>query len=503
MYDRPVTALIVGFVAGIALHTVVALGWSFALLFLICGGCLALDYSCRRFSWLLFLALGLIGMGLGLLRYDFSGPRLAPTVPVDERVTARGVIDREPDEREQSTRLVVRIDEINQAPVAPFLTYVTLPTYPKYLYGDRVSMHGTLEVPSNFDPAFDWVGYLKKEGVSYQMVQPKVTLIGHNAGNLVKTKLFAFKNRFLGHLNRLVPDPHAAFLGSLLVGSKASPLGDDLTEQFRRAGVSHVVSLSGYNLTIVADTVMKLLRRLLTQRASFFFGALGVVLFTIMAGASATIVRAAIMSVIVIFARVSGRTLDMTRALIAAAVLMLIQNPRILLSDLSFQLSFLATLGIIYGPPILEPKLSWVPTWKWFDLRGTITSTLSAELAVLPILLYQMGTFSVVGLFTNVLILPFIPVTMLAGFMTGSVGFILSVLALPFAYLSYGLLSYELTIVHFFSGLPFAQVELHLSLVALFVCYGVLAVVTYRATKKIGEKPVEGVVDNSVDRIVD
>ncbi len=497
--DHIVFSVIMGFVAGVALHSLVDFGVTFSVFVVVLGGCL---FLIERHGHVLLVALALVGAGLGLLRYDISGP-VQVVVPLAQTITLEGVVDREPDERDKTLNLVVAVSGVKgQPPLADtVLVYVNLPTYPKYQYGDQLTLTGKVQAPQNFDSTFDWIGYLEKEGISYQMLRPKVLVVGHGAGNPIKAALFRFKNSFLGNVNRVVPDPHAAFLGSLLIGSKASPLGADVTEQFRRAGVSHIISLSGYNLTIVADAVMRVLSLVFSQGMSLGFGALGVVLFSVMAGASATVVRAAMMSLIVIVARVSGRTYDMTRALVVAAVLMLVENPRILVFDLSFQLSFLATLGILYGPPLLTPYLTRIPgvrkkenpletraasrwqmVWNTIDLRGVVAVTLSAELAVLPLLLHVMGNFSAVGILVNVLILPLIPATMLAGFLTGSLGFIASLLSLPFAYLSYLLLSYEIGIVQLFAALPFAQFEIRMPLFLMFLCYIGMTYVVWRYT---------------------
>ena len=299
-------------------------------------------------------------------------------------------------------------------------------------------------------------------------------------------------------MERVISEPASALLGGLVLGAKTS-LGEELTLSFRRTGVSHIVALSGYNMTIVADTIMRFFS-FLPRVANTWLGVTGILLFSIMAGAGATVVRAAIMALIVIFARTRGNRYNMGRALVVAGFLMIVHNPRILVFDVSFQLSFLATLGILYGPPLFEPYFRWL-TERW-QLRSTAVTTTSAQAAVLPLILYKMGSLSLVALPVNILILPAIPATMFFGFLTGVTGFFSTLLSLVFAYPAYLLLAYELGVVELFAQLPFAALEVYIPLWAMLGSYGVLGVLVYRVwttTSNAGDRPV----DNSVDSLVD
>ena len=160
------------------------------------------------------------------------------------------------------------------------------------------------------------------------------------------------------------------------------------------------------------------------------------------------------MATLALVARATGRNYDVARALLLAAVLMIFLNPTLLVYDVSFQLSMLATMAVIFLAPRIEKYFLWVPTF--FELRDIVSVTVAAYIFVFPFILYQMGNFSLVALPANVLILPFIPFTMLLGFLTGFAGLIWYVLAIPFGFISYLFLHYELSVISFFSNLPFA-----------------------------------------------
>jgi competence protein ComEC len=174
-----------------------------------------------------------------------------------------------------------------------------------------------------------------------------------------------------------------------------------------------------------------------------------------MTGGKATAIRAGFMAILMLFARATGRNYDTARALVIVAILMIFLNPFILAFDVSFQLSFMATLAVIFLSPKLEKYFLWLPSF--FNLRDIASVTFSAYIFVMPFILYKMGNLSLVALPANVLIIPFIPISMLLGFLSGILGFLWHLLSIPFSFLAYLFLHYQLLIVKFFSQLPFAS----------------------------------------------
>ena len=346
------------------------------------------------------------------------------------------------------------------------------------MYGDRVLVSGELRKPEGFETDtgkyFDYPAFLSKDDVFYQMVFPNIGHISSGHGQFIKQHLFSFKNAFLSQIQKLIPDPQVSLLGGLVVGAKQS-LGKDLQDDFRETGIIHIVVLSGYNITIVADAIMRVFS-FLPRIIGMSVGSCAIVLFALMTGGSATIVRASIMALLVILARATGRTYDITRALFVAGFLMVLHNPKILIHDASFQLSFLATLGLILLSPLLEQYFLYIT--NRFQLREFATATVATQIFVLPLLLYKIGQLSLVALPVNLLVLVTVPVTMLFGFLAGVVGFISSVLAIPFVFVAHTLLSYQLFIVKLFADLPFASVRIEVFplwiMVSFYIGYAII-----------------------------
>lgn len=460
-----------GFAIGVLFRSFFNLGFSFSIfLIALSGAIFFLHFTLQQGQSLLkqkglsffVVALFIISAGLGILRFDTAdlnkgNPALDEVV--GQEVVLEGIIVDEPDERENNTRLIVSLSP--RSDLRQSKAIITADIHPRFSYGDKISIEGELKKPKNFvdedGDTFDYVSYLGKDDIFYQMFYPQLELIESGGGNPIKRTLFAFKRGFLEKVGRVIPDPQSSLLGGLVVGAKQS-LGEELQEDFRKTGIIHIVVLSGYNVTIVAEAIMRFFS-FLPYAFGVSIGAIAIIFFAIMTGASATIIRASMMAILVLLARSTGRTYAITRALFIAGFIMVLHNPKILVFDSSFQLSFTATLALIYLAPKIEKHFHLVPT-KW-QLREFAVATVATQIFVLPMILYKMGMLSLVALPVNLLILMFVPLTMLFGFITGMIGFVSTILSLPFAYITNALLSYQLKVVDIFASLPFSAIEIN------------------------------------------
>ncbi len=487
------TALLGGFFLGIVLRSSADVGLAFVCFILLLGAALGVwhyvdgrDLSRTSTAvWprasVLVVALFFVALSLGVLRTHVAlarplDPLLVARLGSEARLT--GLIVAEPDERETSTRLAVRFDELigerGEAIPVRGRALVVVPTFPKFAYGDRVAVEGELAEPRGFEDAVgtyvDYAAYLRKDGIRLEIKHARVELGSSGHGSFIMRWLLALKGAFLERVARLIPEPHASLLGGLLVGERRS-LGEDVLEEFRAVGLIHIVVLSGYNISIVADSVKRLFARIASRRAAFLLAAASIVLFALMTGGSATVVRASVMALIALLARSTSRIYDITRALMFAGVAMALHNPLIVVFDPSFQLSFLATLALILVAPIVVERLTFVPErWK---LREITAATIATQLFVLPLLLSRSGGLSLVSLPANLLVLIATPATMLFGFLTGSVGLASTLLATPLAWIATALLGYILAVTETLASLPFASISVPpLPLGAVIIAYG-------------------------------
>ena len=438
---------LVGFFFGVALRSFFDFDIEFLVLALFVAGFLGFIFWVRKESELILvqIAFFLAAFALGGLRYEIQDSReyvKAMEKNLGENVEVLGVLTEDPQKLEKFTRAILKTEE-------GVKILLSLPHYPEIKYGDKLKISGKLAEPQNFSD-FDWKNYLAKDNIYFEMFLPEVSS-REEGGFWLKKFLFSTKHSFIENLSKVLPEPHSSFLAGLTIGERSS-LPEELEENFRNLGVVHIIALSGYNISIISDNSLKLINYIpVAKIIRTGIATLLVVLFALLTGASATVVRATIMGVLILWARETGKVYQALSALIFAAFLMTLFNPKILRFDASFQLSFLATAGLIFLAPRLETYFSRVP--NVFKLRENLIATISAQIFVLPLLIYLGGTFSWKTLPANILMLSTIPYTMFLGFLSGLAGFISYYLSWIFAWPAYWLLAYELWIVKIFSGL--------------------------------------------------
>jgi competence protein ComEC len=276
----------------------------------------------------------------------------------------------------------------------------------------------------------------------------------------------------------ILPEPQAALLEGLLWGSR-SGLPDSVQNDFKRAGMSHQVAVSGFNTTIIAAFLSALLFRLGLNRTSVLVAScLGLASFVIISGASAAVVRAAFMSLSVLIARWLGRPASAGHTLIVVAAAMVVGNPW-LIYDIGFQLSAAATAGLVYLSPMIEPYLVWMP--EKMGLRENMATTLAATFTTLPVTIGHFGQFSIISPLANALTLPLLPITMAIGGAAVGLGLVSSALGSAAALVAWLPLSYLLAIPHLFASIPWAAVTLEpIGWLAIFLYAPMVALLVYR-----------------------
>ncbi len=372
-------------------------------------------------------------------------------------------------------------------------TLVTTSLYPQYRYGDQLKIYGNIKMPENYND-FDYRAYLAKDAVFTVISYPKIESANFALSFYEKIKLavyskiFVVKGAFERSIERSVAEPNAAFIEGILLGSR-SQIPQDIKDAFARTSTSHILAVSGYNITIVATIISSFFLLFLRRPTAFWFSIIGIILFTILTGAQASVVRAAIMGSLVLLAYREGRLTKPRNAIALVGAVMVLLNPAVLRYDVGFQLSFAATLGLIYVAPVLEKYFTKLP--KLFDLRETLTMTLSAQIFVLPLLLYYFKNLSLTSLPANIIILPTIPLAMLLGFMTGITGMIAPFLGQLIGYLAWLLTTVELDIIKILAKPSWAAVSVGFTWYMVAIAYILMIVCLVKLSRKKITKPNE------------
>ncbi len=487
-------------VFGIGIQSVWPLSLLTTIWILFLGMLLALLW--RRYETQIFLLVSvcLMACSLGLLRMEVAASQFGNSTlenSLNERVLLTGVVVSEPDQREKTKQFYVEVGEDKLLVSTDRLTDLS--------YGDQVMVNGVLKKPESFTTdlgrAFDYPGYLKARGVEYQISFAEVEVTGSGMGNRVMSILLITKVRFIESLEQVIPEPAVSLGKGLLLGVK-SALGADIEDDFRRAGIIHIVVLSGYNVMLVVAFILFCFSYVMSLRWRLLSGIVAIAAFALLVGLSATVVRASIMASLLLLAQLIGRQYHVLRGLCFAGVMMLISNPYLLLYDVGFQFSFMATLGLVLFIPQFESIM--VERGKALGWRAFMLATIATQIAVLPLLMYHIGEVSLIALLVNLLILPIVPIAMLLTFLTGMAGFVSVTLANVIGYVATLTLKYILVIADQFAALPFAVIGISsFPAWGVFVLYGAMILIWFLVkSKKLKETNVlSGWVNESEQKI--
>lgn len=446
-----VYAATIGLFAGVAAELLSGVGGGLAVLAAAISVTLLFLLRNKKAALLVFVFCACLS--LGVLRAEYAERALAvPSSAFGYHTTLEGTVIRDPEQRETSVRAAVRISAPQE--VAGVVLLVLLDRGEEVSFGDMLTLRGEVEAPERFETdsgrQFDYPSYLKAKGISAVMHRP-VVLLREEGGFSIRGALYAGKRAFERSIDRAFFEPPGGFLKGILLGIDALP--EDVQDDFIAVGIIHIVVLSGYNITLVAEAFMRFLAWVKARPAvGYASAALAVVLFVIMTGAEETAVRAGIMALLLIVARALRRPGDMLRALALAGFAMIAWNPHALLGSPSFALSFLATMGLILLAPITEPRLARVPAI--FGLREILAATLAAQIAVLPYILWMSGVVSPYSILVNLIVLPLMPLAMFVGFAAAVLGFIHFYLALLPALIVSAVLSFVVWFAHVAAALP-------------------------------------------------
>jgi len=470
--SRFVIAILASFVVGIFFGDLIHLDlwW---LVGVGAGILLALITQWHEHFWRLglFILLGLI-VGLGYFNF-WDQRQKAIKLPYGEELTIEGQIIGHPDFSGNIAQYIIRYNAKDKTKIQ-----LTAGRYPEYHYGDVLKVNGAIKKPSD---------YLFHRGIMGQIsTEEPVEKVGYH-GNVAIKMIYEIRDKFEESLNKSFAEPYASFAAGLVLGSKRN-IPDSLMSDFNRTGTTHIVAVSGYNLTIVIVWIALFLG--IFSRKLKFWGSLSVIIaFVIMTGAPASVVRAGILAGLVLLGHYEGRRINMTILLLLVAAVMLIFGPYALKYDVGFELSFLAFAGLVYLGPIIA-RMRFIRSLPNI-LKSVFSETTAAQIMVLPILVFYFGRVSFVSPIVNVLILWIIPASMGLVFLIGIAGLLWISLGQIVGFLGWLVLKYIIVIVESFSRISWASWQLKTSdwwWMAIFYFVIGLLIYNIKIRTKINEK---------------
>jgi competence protein ComEC len=333
-----------------------------------------------------------------------------------------------------------------------------LPRYPTFYLGEQITLWGKLTKPPQVE-GFDYASYLARQGVYSYMLFPRVLdrRAGTEAGWL--GPISQARERVRRALREGLPEPQAALVVGVVTGDRTS-IPEDLQEAFARSGTSHILAISGQNISMLVGLVFLVYGGAQERRKMPLWLLITVLVllaaYTVFTGATPAVVRAALMSAVLLASQAVGRRFDPVSALAISAGLMSVLDPDLLL-DAGFLLSFAAMIGLVQVSPLVlrvldkarVPQLLGVP----------LSASIGAQLSTAPLILLFTGRFSTVSplatLTTEFMLLPLMLAGIaggLAGAVFGQVGSLLSLLAWPPA-------TWMIELIRWWASLPAASLE--------------------------------------------
>ncbi len=291
-----------------------------------------------------------------------------------------------------------------------------------------------------------------------------------------------FSRRFGAGMQSALPEPMASFAMGLLVGQRSN-LPIDITAALTAVGLVHIVAVSGYNLTIIVRAVGRL--KLGSKYQKLIISLALIVAFVLITGFSASIVRAALVSVLSLWAWYYGRRVKPLVLISLAAAATAFWSPFYIWGDLGWYLSFLAFFGVLVIAPLISARM-FKKQPKLFTM--VLLETLSAEIMTLPLILMTFSQLSIIALVANLLVVPLVPLAMLLSAVAGSAGMLAPQIAGWLALPARLLLTYMLDIVHMLSSIPSVLIHRAISLTALIFLYIMLVLLVLIGHHKAPQK---------------
>jgi competence protein ComEC len=376
-----------------------------------------------------------------------------------------GVVRDDPERGDTSQRITIDLQQVERRgkwESASGGVLVTAPLYPEYRARYVVEFEARLESPPQLDD-FNYAEYLARRGIVSTAVYPRMHVTGHDEPMWWNRWPLEVRRKLARGLDLALPEPQSSLARGVLLGQRAA-LPDDLNDDLNATSTSHLVVVSGGNVVLVAALCGAALTWIAGRRRALWLS-IGVVTgYCVLVGLSPPVMRALIMGVLLLVAQASGRRTSAATSIVVAAAVMAGITPSIV-RDVSFQLSFAATAGILYlaGPiaKCVESGLAFVaggaPRWAGTIVQA-LAMTLAATVSTAPLLMLNFERLSLVGVVANVLVVPAFPLILFASALA-AIGGLMPAGHVVFAAPAYYALSYWITVTEWLASLPAASVR--------------------------------------------
>ncbi len=427
----------------------------------------------RRIKIAILIAIFLF---LGLWRYAVSFKNIEVnnlSYYNKQTVEIKGVIKSDIIQKNKNQKFELDIEQIKISNVwqdtkAKVLVYADI--YPQFNYGDELFLFCDLKTPESFE-GFAYDRYLALHNIYSICYYPDIKKAAENQGNYFFAFSYNLKNKIRSIIDRGLSEPESGLARAIILGD-SKMINDDLRAGFSRSGISHIVAISGLHIAIIVGMIAFFLFKIgLSRNQVFYLTIIILVLFIVFVGMPVSAVRAGIMVAIAMYALKIGRTSKPERLVIFTVCVLMFINPKLFRDDIGFQLSFTAVLGIIYIFPIIKAWLEKIKITNKYKIRDILGVTMAAQIATMPIAVYYFEVLPILGIIVNLFVLWVLP------FLIGSIvvaiiiAFILKFFIVYVFFVPMIILDYIIIISSLVNKIPFAYIEIKISIAIVLLYY--------------------------------
>lgn len=380
----------------------------------------------------------------------------------------RGVVRADPDVGDTSQRFAISVREVQRAgewQPASGGVQVRTGLYPRYEAGDILELEGAIDPPPT-DLGFNYADYLAQRGIHSVMDFPAASVVGRDDANFLTERIRDLRRELSRGLALALPEPQASLAQGVLLGQR-SALPSALNDDLNATNTSHLVVVSGANVVLVSAFVVLILAWAVGVRWARWLSITAIIAYMLLVGMSPPVVRGAIMGILLVLAQLSGRRTNGFVSILVAAALMVIVDPRAI-RDVSFQLTFAATAGIVFlAGPVHDLLVDFIarltrreslPRALSSLIVLPLATTIAAIIATEPLVALNFERLSLVAIPANLAVVPVFPLILVAS-LAAAIGGLLPFGHVAFGAPAYVLLTYWIEITHWLAGLPAASIS--------------------------------------------
>ena len=436
-------------------------GRDIIIFFFLLGTFLFLIYFWEKKSYRIILIM-ILFLFLGAWRFSVSIHEMVKneigTLNGTKQIV-EGTIKNNPEISQKNQQFILKVNSIGEKEYLGNLL-VFADTYPDFSYGDKIRLECKLNIPEPIED-FSYDKFLAMKNIYSICYYPEIEYVSGDNGSKVLSLVYKIKNNFRESINKNIGEPSSSIMNAMVLGEKKF-LSDDIQLKFSRAGISHIIAISGMHIGVFVVGLGFLFFFFgFSRNFSFYLILFFLIFYNILIAFPASALRASFMGILILYAFKIGRLNKIYNLIILAASIIILINPMLIRYDLGFIFSFSALLGIIYFFPIFDKYFKGINNRFLKYSIGIINVSLAAQIFILPLIIKNFGVLSIISPLVNLFViwsLPFILIGVVAAFTLLLIFPALSFyLFLPVNFL----ISYILFVVDFFLKIPFSSFEIN------------------------------------------